>query len=416
MNKYVFITKHTILLCLLFCIVSPLRADGLDVDRPRYNTNTIIPDDMTTWTGRMQKTMDSLINLPIFETTQLGLYVFDLTTGRDLVCVNHRHRMRPASCQKLVTAITALGTMGANYQLSTRMALTGEVRDSTLWGDITIIGGMDPLLSQNEVEQMAQLLGEAGIDSIAGVLRIDLSMKNEDELGWGWCWDDKTVPLLPLMVEKRDRFVTLFLSSLQSKGIRGLSIDRVVQDYCPPNARMFCEAHHTVEQVLQPMMKRSDNFFAESLFYQIAAFGGHRPAGRKDATAYTDVIIRSIGLTPSEYQIADGSGLSLYNYVSPELLVRLLQYAWQQEPMRSVLYASLPIAGVDGTLEKRMKKTAAENNVHAKTGTVEGISSLSGYCTSPEGHTLAFSIINQGIRKTATGRDWQDKVCEALCK
>ena len=216
MNKYVFITKHTILLCLLFCIVSPLRADGLDVDRPRYNTNTIIPDDMTTWTGRMQKTMDSLINLPIFETTQLGLYVFDLTTGRDLVCVNHRHRMRPASCQKLVTAITALGTMGANYQLSTRMALTGEVRDSTLWGDITIIGGMDPLLSQNEVEQMARLLGEAGIDSIAGVLRIDLSMKNEDELGWGWCWDDKTVPLLPLMVEKRDRFVTLFLSSLQS--------------------------------------------------------------------------------------------------------------------------------------------------------------------------------------------------------
>ena len=252
MNKPALIIKHTILLCLLFFIAIPLRADGLDLDRPRYNTNTIIPDDTTTWTGRMQQTIDSLINLPIFETTQLGLYVFDLTTGRDLVCVNHRHRMRPASCQKVVTAVTALGTLGAHYQLSTRMALTGEVRDSILWGDITVIGGMDPLLSQGEVQQMVRLLGEAGIDSIAGVLRIDLSMKSADERGWGWCWDDKTVPLLPLMVEKHDRFVTHFLNALQSAGIRGLSIDRVVQDYCPPNARVFCEVNHTVEQVLQP--------------------------------------------------------------------------------------------------------------------------------------------------------------------
>ena len=63
-----------------------------------------------------------------------------------------------------------------------------------------------------------------------------------------------------------------------------------------------------------------------------------------------------------------------------------------------------------------MRKTAAQGNVHAKTGTVTGISSLSGYATSPEGHILVFSIINQGISTAQIGRDWQDKVCEILCK
>ena len=163
-------------------------------------------------------------------------------------------------------------------------------------------------------------------------------------------------------------------------------------------------------------MKRSDNYFAECLFYQLAALSGHRPAGRSEAIGYIDMIIRETGLDPAQYQIADGSGLSLYNYVSPELLVRLLQYAYTNEPIRSYLLPSLPIAGIDGTLERRMLKTPAQGNVRAKTGTVEGVSSLSGYCTSPEGHVLVFSIINQGVRQTSTGRAFQDKVCETLCK
>lgn len=407
--------RYALLFCLFLYIMVPARGDGLDQDRPRYNTNTIFPDDATTWTGRMQRQLDSLVNLPMFETTQLGLYVYDLTAGRDLFCVNHRHRMRPASCEKVVTAVAALHTLGAAFPLVTRMALTGEVRDSVLWGDVCIIGGMDPMLSQAEVKQMASLLSQSGIDSIAGVLRIDLSMKCPDEMGWGWCWDDNTVPLKPLMVDKHDRFPSAFLAALQARGIRGLSVDRVVEDFCPPDARIFCEATHSVEEVLQPMMKRSDNFYAESLFYQLAAFSGRRLAGRKDAVSHIDGLIRETGLSPASYQIADGSGLSLYNYVSPELLVRLLAYAWQQEPMRSVLYRSLPVAGVDGTLEKRMKKTAAEGNIHAKTGTVDGISSLSGYATSPEGHVLVFSIINQGVRQASSGRAWQDKVCQAMC-
>ena len=80
------------------------------------------------------------------------------------------------------------------------------------------------------------------------------------------------------------------------------------------------------------------------------------------------------------------------------------------------LYASMPIAGIDGTLDDRMRRGHAHGNVHAKTGTVTGVSALAGYCTAANGHKLCFSIINMGIRRSATGRRFQDRVCEALCR
>ena len=71
---------------------------------------------------------------------------------------------------------------------------------------------------------------------------------------------------------------------------------------------------------------------------------------------------------------------------------------------------------IDGTLDNRMRHGYAHGNVHAKTGTVTGVSSLAGYCTAANGHVLCFSIINMGIRHTSSGRRFQDKVCEALCR
>ena len=116
------------------------------------------------------------------------------------------------------------------------------------------------------------------------------------------------------------------------------------------------------------------------------------------------------------YRIADGSGLSLYNYVTPEILTRLLTYAYRNTNLFMNLYTALPIAGQDGTLKKRMKEPETNGKVRAKTGTLAGISSLAGYAMTPNYHMLAFCIINQGIMKNAEGRGFQDKVCAALCK
>jgi D-alanyl-D-alanine carboxypeptidase/D-alanyl-D-alanine-endopeptidase (penicillin-binding protein 4) len=163
------------------------------------------------------------------------------------------------------------------------------------------------------------------------------------------------------------------------------------------------------------MMKMSDNFYAEAMFYQLGAAIGQRPAKAKDAAGVIKQLIQKVGNGKNPYRIADGSGLSLYNYVTPELEMRLLRYAYRNSSIYSHLLPSLPIAGRDGTLKTRMKNSFAEENVKAKTGTVTGVSALAGYCTAANGHQLCFSIINQGIMKSDTGRNFQDKVCNALC-
>ena len=97
-------------------------------------------------------------------------------------------------------------------------------------------------------------------------------------------------------------------------------------------------------------------------------------------------------------------------------MVKLLVYAYRKSDIIYHLYSALPIASEDGTLKKRMLKSPASGRVRAKTGTLTGISSLAGYCPTSEGHMLAFCIINQGVMKNAEGREFQDRVCKALCE
>ncbi len=382
----------------------------------RYNLNTVAPADPDSWKGRLRQKLDSLTNTVMFETSQLGFYVYDITADEDLYAVNYLQRMRPASCEKLVTAITALHCLGGDYRLFTDLRATGSVSNGVLEGGLYVVGRMDPLLARADVVAMARELRAQGISGISGPLYIDTSFKDDDEYGWGWCWDDKWGPLRVLTVDGKDNFAQAFLSALSSAGI-SVAQPSFTGAVCPSSARLLAQVSHTIDQILLTMMKESNNIFAESLFYHIAALSGERGAGRKQAAAFVSGFISScLGLDASAYQIADGSGLSLYNYVSPQLLVNMLSYAWRDENIRPHLYYSLPIAGSDGTLSRRMKGTAADHNVHAKTGTVEGISSLSGYTTNREGHTIAFSIINQGISPGSLGRAFQDKVCQLLCQ
>jgi D-alanyl-D-alanine carboxypeptidase/D-alanyl-D-alanine-endopeptidase (penicillin-binding protein 4) len=188
-----------------------------------------------------------------------------------------------------------------------------------------------------------------------------------------------------------------------------------VEGQLPANARHLTTIRHNIALVLDRMMKKSDNFYAEAVFYQTAASVRKPLAKASDATGVTRKLLKRLGLNADAYRLADGSGLSLYNYVSAELLCILLKHAWHSPQIHDALWVSLPIAGVDGTLEKRMVNTAADGNVRAKTGTVTGISSLAGYCKAENGHQLCFSIINQGIMRNADGRSFQDRVCQVLC-
>jgi D-alanyl-D-alanine carboxypeptidase/D-alanyl-D-alanine-endopeptidase (penicillin-binding protein 4) len=98
------------------------------------------------------------------------------------------------------------------------------------------------------------------------------------------------------------------------------------------------------------------------------------------------------GAARDGFIVRDGSGLSRYNVVSPETIVRVLD-AMRRGPHFRVFHDALPIAGVDGTIRTRMRGTPAANNVHAKTGTLNMVRAMSGYVTTRDGRTLLFSLL-----------------------
>lgn len=281
------------------------------------------------WQQVVQKRLDSLMTDPFLKVSQLGLYVYDLTDDAPLYAYNESQRMRPASCQKVVTAVSALALLGTDY------CYTPIVRNP----------------------------------------------------GWGWCWDDAVTGITDFGRKgKRHDAETLYAETKE----------------------------RSLGEVLVPMMKQSDNLLAESMFWQLPKPGAQDKLTLKDCQERVAVVMRLAGLNPDDYVVADGSGLSLYNYISPYALVMLLRYAHGNAEIFNALYPALPIAGVDGTLQNRMHGTAGYENVRAKTGTVTGVSSLSGYVTANNGHLLCFSIINQGMAKGSEGRAFQDKICLIL--
>ena len=95
--------------------------------------------------------------------------------------------------------------------------------------------------------------------------------------------------------------------------------------------------------------------------------------------------------------LADGSGVSRYNLTSADMIVQLLQAMSKDPGHFETFYNSLPIAGVDGSLSNRMKGSTAQGNLHAKTGTLSGVSALSGYVRTADGELLAFSMLMQNF-------------------
>lgn len=366
------------------------------------------------WPGNVAGRIDRLLGNELFNRSQVGLMVYDLTADSAIYCHNERQLLRPASTMKVVTAIAAIDRLGGSFQFKTTLSYTGAIGDGVLNGDVYLVGGFDPRFNSDDMGSFVDGIRRMGIDTIRGRIVADKSMKDADMLGEGWCWDDDNPVLSPLLISRRDVFVKRFVDRLRDEGVV-VEADTVAGRQ-PGGAYEVGTRTHTIDQVLMPMMKESDNLCAEALFYQLGASTGAHPATARDARTVVRRLVEKVGLRPSDYRIADGSGLSLYNYVTAELEVMLLRYAYQNTNIYMHLLPSLPVAGEDGTLRRRMRGTFTSGNVKAKTGSVTAISSLAGYCTAANGHVLCFAIINQGIRRGSEGRAFQDRVCEALCR
>lgn len=156
-------------------------------------------------------------------------------------------------------------------------------------------------------------------------------------------------------------------------------------------ALLFTHRSPPLREILAGMMKPSQNQIAETLLLTV----GRELRGEGSAAAgavVMDSLLRAWNLPADELRMADGSGMSRYNLASPRLLVGLLAHM-DRSPSRDAWRASLPVAGVDGTLAGRMNEPPLVENVVAKTGTLSGVRALSGYLTRASGEPVAFSFI-----------------------
>ena len=418
MKDYIY--KYVLtLVAFLFASGATAQTDiEFDEDDSSAVADTLMPDTFKVteqalpWNIAVAKHLDNLLQHDMFETSTVGMMVYDLDADSVLYSHNARLLLRPASTMKLVTAIAAIDRLGGSYQFKTELCYTGEVSDRTLTGDIYCVGGFDPRFNSDDMRAFVEAIHKMGVDTIRGNIYADKSMKDADQFGAGWCWDDDNPVLSPLLISRKDAFVERFVSNLLADNI--VFEGKAGEAQRPGDAFCICRRFHTIDQILMRMMKKSDNLYAESMFYQIAASTGNRPATSKSARSVIQQLVNKVGLNGSRYKFADGSGLSLYNYVSAELEVKMLRYAFHDQNIYNHLLPALPIAGTDGTLRKRMTGAFTRGNVHAKTGTVTGISSLCGYLTAANGHRLCFAIINQGVMHHKNGRRFQDKVCTIL--
>jgi len=209
-------------------------------------------------------------------------------------------------------------------------------------------------------------------------------------------------------------FIYLFKEKLKENSISFLG--RIDTLTLPEFPKHIYTHTRKFKDIINNLNKESDNLSAEMTLRALGLKQFNKKTTAKNGIKVIDSLITRVELNPKNYNIVDGSGVSHYNLVSTELLVQLLKYMYKSSKQNyKILYNSLPIAGVDGTLEKRMRRSKAYKNVHAKTGTLSGVSTLSGYLTSRNKHRIAFSIFVQNfVGSSKVARRYQDKICKYL--
>lgn len=228
----------------------------------------------------------------------------------------------------------------------------------------------------------------------------------------GNCEREKRVELN--MYKSADFFMAVLVEKLDSLGVTVNNVSfATTPDSC---CSLLYENKRCITDIVEEALRESDNLCAESLLYHLGAKNNPGSVAiSQGCEVVKRFIVNKLGVE-SGFAVADGSGLSLYNYTTADILLAALRYAESRPRISAVLNRALPLSGVSGTLKNRTKGTVAYRKVRAKTGTVKGVCTLAGYATASNGHSYAFVMLNSGMLSSRPMREWQDKVCEVLCR
>ncbi len=492
--------KKTILFLLILC--SNLSFSQETVTATKQDT---LPPVSYSTIPEFWNQMDDIFNDPNFSNAHWGVIIQSLETTEYFYKRNEDKLFVPASNLKLFTTAASLVLLGADYQYTTDIFITGKIDGSILEGDLVIVGYGDPTISGRfyngdmfkVFNDWADSLIALGIDEINGNIIGDDNNFDPVGLGAGWAWNyepywyaapssavsfnDNCVEITVsavdgvalLTVQPNTKYISIInnvnvvpgdsgvgLDIYRERGtnvisvfgaiknnttsdklfatvnnptqfsmvvlkevfekkgivIRGfpVDIDDLAYNIDFSNVeKLFSHLSPPLKEIIKVINKNSHNFYAEQLIKTIGLEKEGYGSVENGVKALQEVH-REMGINPESMIIADGSGLSHINLVTPKQILTVLHYMSRNNNYLPFIN-SLPIAGVDGTLHSRMKNTKAANKVRAKTGYLANVRSLSGYAYTADNEPIAFSIIVNNFNvPVKLAENIQDLVCLRL--
>ncbi|WP_212828230.1 D-alanyl-D-alanine carboxypeptidase/D-alanyl-D-alanine-endopeptidase [Catellatospora sp. TT07R-123] len=399
---------------------------------------------------------------PLMTGTALGSHVsasvVDLHTGEVLFELDPTEMITPASNTKLVTAAAVLATRGPTYRITTRVVAGPNP------GEVVLIGAGDATLGVNskkfyegapQLDTLAAQVKKAmGATPITKVIT-DGSLFAGSNTGPGWSSDapqeGNVSRITALMIngartDIKDREMPFNRYSNPEKAageafakLLGLPASAVVKGVAPaapatdpaaqpsagasaapvaivPGLELGAVQSAPLLRQIEQMLTESDNTLAEMLAHQVALARG-KPASFEGASAAIEEVVTELGLDPAQSNLSDGSGMSSRNKISPKLLTALLvKAAGGDHPQLADFFNGLPVAGWSGTMLPRFGKVKnAYGLVRAKSGTLDGVNSLSGVLQTADGRMLAFAVLADGVTAGRyPAQDALDKIVAAI--
>ena len=362
-----------------------------------------------------------------------GLFVIDAQTGKP-ICAKAARKPRPlASNMKLFTTSTALSRLGPESRIPTVLKTDGGIDgNGVLHGSLFLVGGGDPALGTppfyrrflgglgTNLLLLKRQVREAGVKSVTGRLYADDSVFDHlrGVADSGYATSSEIGPLSGLdfnsgystpsaqsfAVDPAMTAAATLAGSLRESGVRIST--QVALGTAPPFSTELARIESPpLTEIVNTTDIYSDNFFAEMLIKLLGArFGG---AGTTAAGA--GVVEQFAHGHDSGVHAVDGSGLTRSNRASPTAVVNLLE-SMRGAPVGDEFIQDLALAGHEGTVADRMHGTAAYGRCRTKTGTLTGVSNLSGYCFNRDGKVMIFSILMASVGDLSLAHLEQDLI------
>lgn len=368
-----------------------------------------VPD--ATLAERLQQRSDPL-------DPTVGGSVIDVGSGATVWGRNADRGLVPASNAKVLTALTALKTFGANHRFTTSAHQAHYLRDR-----VFLKGSGDPTVTAYRLTALAgttaSALKDQGIRSVS--LRLDDSLFPAPTNAPGWEPEDVptyVAPVRALVVDQQNSMDTsvqageVYARALEAKGITVRDTRRATTSSTA--SEVASRPSPELRTIVGDMLRVSQNDYAEALLWTSGMEAG-APRTWAGVTAHAEKSVTGYGVPTSGLALADGSGLSRSTAISPTTLAALLARL-HEDPVQSPTFfapRALPVAGRTGTLAERFAtapSSCATDLVRAKTGSLRDTTALSGIAEGTDGRTRAFSFISNDRDNTAAVRQTIDEL------